>query len=538
MFAEAEQLYLQLIQSAPGLAAPRHMLGVIRAQQQRHAEALELIGSVLAEAPDDTLALSNYASALSALGRHQEALQCLDRALALQPSYPDALSNRGNALTGLGRFDEALASYDRAIAARPNFALAYKNRGDTCKAMGRIDAALTCYDAALAIDVRYFDAHYGRGVVLQMLGRYGDALEACDRALALEPAHAGVLNNRGGALRDLGHLEDALACFRGAAALEPSLAGPYYNQATSLLMMEDFAQGLPLYEWRKQPPMHVEARDYPQPLWTGREDIKDKTLLLYVEQGLGDAIHFWRYAPLIEARGARVLLSADTVLHRLLRSGSSTIGLVDLGATPPDFDFHIPLMSLPLALGTTRDSIPASKRYLAAERERVEYWARRIGGHGWRIGIAWQGNTAVQGSEGKTFPAAALKSIARIHGVRLINLQKNAGAEQLDCLPPGMAVEHYRGFDDGPDAFLDSAAMMENLDLVISSDTALAHLAGALGIETWLALKYVPEWRWFLRRNDSPWYPSLRLFRQKMPGDWTPVFAQMEAVLRERLAAV
>lgn len=537
MLAEAEQLYLQLIQSAPGLAAPRHMLGVIRAQQQRHSEALDLIGSVLAQTPDDTLALSNYASALSALGRHGEALQCLDKALVLLPGYPDALNNRGNALTGLGRFGEALASYDLAIAAQPNFALAHKNRGDACRAMGQIVAALACYDASLAIDPRYFEGHYARGVALQMMGRYGEALEACDRALALDPAHAGVLNNRGGALRDLGHLEEALDCFRRAVALEPSLAGAHYNQATSLLMMEDFTQGLPLYEWRKRLPLRVEARDYPQPLWTGREDIAGKTLLLYVEQGLGDAIHFWRYAPLIEARGARVLLAADTALHRLLRSGSSTIRLLDLDGALPDFDYHSPLMSLPLALGTTYGTIPASARYLAAEPERVRYWARRVGGHGWRIGIAWQGNTAVQGSEGKSFPVAALRSIARIHGVRLINLQKNAGAEQLEALPPGMAVEHYRGFDDGPDAFLDSAAMMENLDLVISSDTALAHLAGALGVETWLALKYVPEWRWFLGHKDSAWYPSLRLFRQKMPGDWTPVFAQMETALRQRLAA-
>jgi len=538
LFAEAEQLYLQLTQSAPGLTAPRHMLGVIRAQQKRHAEALDLIGSVLAETPNDTLALSNYAGVLSVLGRHQEALQCLDKVLAILPGYPDALNNRGNALTGLGRLNEALASYDLAIAAQPNFALAHKNRGDACRAMDQIAAALVCYDAALAIDPRYFDGHSARGMALQMLGRYGEALEAFDRALALQPGQAGVINNRGGALRDLGHLEDALACFRQAVALEPSLAGAHYNQATTLLMMEDFDQGWPLYEWRKQLPIRVEARDYSQPLWSGREDLKDKTVLVYVEQGLGDAIHFWRYAPLLEARGARIILATDAALHRLLRSGSSTIRLADLKNVPSGFDYHIPLMSLPLAMATKPDSIPALPRYLAADPQRVQYWGRRIGRHGWRIGIAWQGNTAVQGSEGKAFPVAALRSIARIHGVRLINLQKNAGAEQLGALPPGMVVEHYRDFDGGPDAFFDSAAIMENLDLVISSDTALAHLAGALGIEAWLALKHVPEWRWFLGRSDSPWYPSLRLFRQKMPGDWTPVFAQMESTLRERLASL
>ena len=258
-------------------------------------------------------------------------------------------------------------------------------------------------------------------------------------------------------------------------------------------------------------------RSFSQPLWTGADDINDKILFAYVRAGLGDAIQFYRYVVLAQARGARIILSVNDPLLPLLHSATPSVSSIGLEQVPERFDYHIPLMSMPLALGV---DIPATGRYLAADPARVAYWRERLGAKGFRIAIAWQGNTG-KGAEGKSFPLAALTRIAALPGIRLISLQKNEGAEQLMGLPLGMNVENFEGFDEGSGAFLDSAAILENCDLLISCDTGLAHVAGALGVANWIALKYVPDWRWFLNRSDTPWYPNTRLFRQTGPGDWT-----------------
>jgi len=277
-------------------------------------------------------------------------------------------------------------------------------------------------------------------------------------------------------------------------------------------------------------PEPMEARDYSQPLWDGTQDINGKTLFAYIEQGLGDTIQYYRYVGLVQARGAKVILSVPNPLIALLRSAMPQAELIGWGQLPPAFDFHIPLASIALAVGMRVETIPVADRYLSAEPERVARWKNKLGDHGFRIGVAWQGNQLIMGSEGKAFAVTALESISRLSGVRLIGLQKNAGSEQLDHLPAGMTVECY-DFDTGPDAFLDTAAMMKNCDLVITADTAPAHLAGALGVPAWVALKHVADWRWFLERADSPWYPSLRLFRQAATNDWASVFAAMQAEL-------
>jgi hypothetical protein len=366
-----------------------------------------------------------------------------------------------------------------------------------------------------------------------LLLRHGAALESYNCFLGFIPDHAEGWNNRGMALQNLTRLKEALESFRRAEALDPTLAQAPLNRGLCHLLMQDFAGGLPLYEWRKQMPAPMEARVYPAPLWTGAEDISGKTLFTYIEQGLGDAIQFYRYVGYAAARGAKVILSVPDNLIALLRSAAPRVALIGWGQVPAAFDFHIPLASIPLAVDMRVESIPAADHYLTAQPQRVAHWKEKLGSHGFRIGIAWQGNETIMGSEGKSFPVAALENIAQLPGVRLIRLQKNAGSEQLAQLPPGMKIESY-DFDEGPDAFLDTAAMMMACDLVISVDTAPVHLAGALGVPAWVALKHVPDWRWFLERDDSPWYPSLRLFRQSAMGDWAGVFAAMEAELTSR----
>jgi hypothetical protein len=376
-------------------------------------------------------------------------------------------------------------------------------------------------------------AHLNRGGELQFLLRYGEAVAAYDQALMLAPHFAPGWNDRGLALQQDGKFDAALESFRHAEMLDPTLAQALLNRGLCHLLLGDFASGLPLYEARKWMPAPMEARSYRQPLWTGAQDIAGKTLFAYVEQGLGDAIQFYRYVNFALARGARVILSVPDCLIAQLKNATPRVELIGWRQVPSAFDTHIPLASIPFAVGMRLETIPAADHYLTAEAARVAQWKEKLGSHGFRIGIAWQGLEQVMGSEGKSFPVAALESIARMEGVRLIGLQKNAGSEQLAHLPRGMVVERY-DFDDGPGAFLDTAAMMKVCDLVICADTAPVHLAGALGVPAWVALKQVPDWRWFLQRKDSPWYPSLRLFRQSRMGDWTSVFDAMQAALALR----
>jgi tetratricopeptide (TPR) repeat protein len=495
---EAERLYRQVLEAAPSSFVTRHMLGVLRAQSGAPAEALELIGS----------------------------------ALALKPDAPDALFNYGNVLKSCGRLDEALAAYDRALAVRPDYPAAQVARSETLNARGnslreagRFEDAMRCYDQALAVTPHYPDAVNNRAVALWSLNRFEEALVDFDAALALKPDYIEAHYNRGNALRDLLRLDEAKASYDRAIALDPGFAPACRNKGFCALLEGDFALGLPLYEWRKRLNPPIESRHYDQPLWTGREDIQRKTVFLYVEQGLGDTIQFYRFAAPLLARGAKVILSAQDRLLRLLSSAEPAVELIAAAAVPADFDYHIPLMSLPLALGLSAVSIAAPIPYLKAEPDRIAHWRDRIGKKGFKIGIAWHG--AQIGPPGRTMPLTSFHDLSRLPGVRLISLQKGPGAEQLDDL--AWVESLGPDFDTGPDAFLDSAAVMENLDLVITLDSALAHLAGALGRPAWVALRRVPDWRWFLDRSDSPWYPSMRLFRQKTEGDWAGVFAEMQS---------
>ncbi|MBV8403910.1 MAG: hypothetical protein JO203_06930, partial [Gammaproteobacteria bacterium] len=307
-------------------------------------------------------------------------------------------------------------------------------------------------------------------------------------------------------------------------------AGARFNAGVLQLQLGRFEAGWSLYDNR---PSALATAGWPQAWWRG-EDLRDKTLFVHCEQGLGDAIQFCRYLLLAEARGARVVLSLDDRLRRLLRGLSPTIRFVGPGEKPEHFDFHCPLLSLPGAFATTLETIPGMTRYLSAEPERVAVWRQRLGTEGFRIGICWQGNPNNAQDVGRSPPLEMFAPLAAIPGVRLISLQKYHGLEQLAAGPAGMSIEQLgEEFDSGPDAFIDTAAVMESLDLVISGDTAIVHLAGALGHPAWVALRHVPEWRWLLSGAYSPWYPTLRLFRQSHRGDWAGVFAAMRAALVE-----
>ena len=563
---EALERLQRAVSLKPDSAAAHRNLGAVLLRLERPREALVSYDRAIALEPDCAQTHATRASVLCGLQFYEEALAGFDRAIALQPLWPRLHSGRaatlalagrveqalvgyntairldsGNVaahreqatlLLALDRPDEALPSLDRAIALEPDNVHVHNDRGAALRALRRNAEALVSFDRALELNPQYLQACINRGPALQDLQRPEEALASCERAIALEPGCAAAHLNRGGALRDLNRLEEALESIERAMALDPDCAPARCNSGLLHLQLGRFASGWPLYEQR---PDGLAAANWPQPLWHGNESICDRTLFVHAEQGLGDTIQFCRYALLAEARGARVVLSVHRCLRRLIGRLSPTIRILEAGESPERFDLHCALLSLPRAFGTSIDTIPAMTRYLSAEPDRVARWRQRLGNEGFRVGICWQGNPRNAAEVGRSPPLAMFAPLAALPGVRLVSLQKHHGTEQLAALTAGTAVKELGDeFDSGADAFLDAAAVMESLDLIISSDTSIAHLAGALGRPTWLVLKHVPEWRWLMNREDSPWYPTMRLFRQSRRGDWQGVFAAVHGALVQR----
>jgi tetratricopeptide (TPR) repeat protein len=566
--AAAIDLISQSIATAPGVATAHFNLGIVLSGPGRFEEAIASYDSAIALRPDFAEAHYNRGSALAALRRFEETVASFDKAIALRADFADAYYNRGNALAALLRYEEAVASFGQAIALKPDYAIAHDNRGTALMKLGRFDDAMASYDKAIALKPDHAVPYYNRGNALKHLSFFEKAVASFDRAIALKPDYAEAYVNRGNALTDLQRLEEAVASFdkaialrpdfaeaydnRGKAltdlrrfeeaaasfdtaiALKPDYANAYFNRSNLELLAGDFSRGWRDFEWR--PSKTAIIGNYPQPLLAARADAQGKAVLVHWEQGLGDTIQFCRYAELLQEAGARVLFAPQARLHGLMASLGSAIELVDADDRSLSFDYHVPLMSLPLVFETVAETIPSKTPYLFANQGRVERWRERIGGQGFKIGICWQGASPFQTHRNRSFPVTYFEELAKIPGVRLISLQKGDGEDQLQTLPADMVVETLGDdFDTGADAFVDTAAVMQCLDLVITSDTSIAHLAGALGIQTWVALQFVPDWRWMLDRADSPWYPSMRLFRQAAPGNWGSVFAQIRTALADLL---
>ncbi|HXC57378.1 MAG TPA: tetratricopeptide repeat protein [Rhizomicrobium sp.] len=563
----AAALYGVILQADPTHFAAAHMLGALHLQRSQFEPAERQLRRALQLDPYAADALNNLGLALRHLDRLDEALDAYDRAIALRPNYAQAFCNRGNALRLLKRPDEALAAYDRAVALDPAYADAYYNRGGLLEELQRWDDAVAAYEIALALRPGFPQALNNLGNALRAVCRYDEALDAYDRALALAPGYAEALTNRGNVQRDLQRYGEALASHEQALALRPDLAEAFNNRGSVHHAMRLFAQAKRDYRHTLAlSPHHMEARSslgltqlllgeweegwenyelrfrkrqnaarrpaHPASQWAG-EALAGKHILLYGEQGFGDVIQFVRFVPLLQSLGARVTVMAHRRLHRLLATVAADVAFVDAVSPAQEFDFQSALMSLPRALGVRAHTVPAPARYLKADAQRSEVWRTRLGEHGFKVGLAWQGNPAGTVDNGRSVPLHEFQPLSGIARVRLVSLQKNHGVEQLDRRPAGMTVETPGfDFDDGADAFLDTAAMMMNLDLVVTSDTSIAHLAGALGRPVWIALKQVPDWRWLLDRADSPWYPSARLFRQSQVGDWAGVARDMTAALR------
>ena len=498
---------------------------------KRYDEALASYELAIHLRPDFAAAYFNRGNVLQALSRYDEALASYDRSLALRPEHAAAHSNRGNVLQMLKRYDEALASYDRALAVQADFALAHYNRGNVLQDLNRYDEALASYDRALAVRPDFAEALSNRGNVLQRLKRFVDAMASYDRALASRPDFAEAFSNRGAALQELKRHEEALASYERATEASPKYADAHYNQALCRLLLGDFDRGWEKYEWRWQvDQLRNSKRSFTQPLWLGQNEIAAKTILLYAEQGFGDTIQFCRYVPLVAARAARVILEVQRPLKELMSGLAGATHVVSRGEPLPHFDVQCPLLSLPLAFRTRLESIPATVPYLRAPPDDVTNWNTRLGpGSRPRIGLAWSGLPTHKNDHNRSIPLSALLSLLEVDAT-FVSVQKDVRREDAATL---QARSDLRYFGDALKNFSDTAALISNLDLVIAIDTSVAHLAAALAKPVWVLLPFAPDWRWLLDRDDSPWYPTARLFRQDDTHTWDGVIARVRAALRD-----
>jgi tetratricopeptide (TPR) repeat protein len=506
-------------------------LGLAVEMLGRPLEALAYFDQASALRPDLPPAHYNRAGTLRDLGRLEEALAAYDRAIGLQPDFVQAHVNRAVVLEGLGRLDDALAGHDRAIALEPDAARSHYNRGGILRLLKRPAEALASYDRAIALDPDFAAAHANRAVVLEDLKRLDEALAGHDRAIALRP-DAATYYNRGSILKDLKRLDEAIASFDRAIALQPDYANAYTNRGFCRLLQGDWTRGLPDYEFR-QTNLRLGLDPARQLTPAKLDTLQGKKVLVLYEIGLGDTIQYCRYLPFLAARGAGLLLSVQKTLRALISTLDVPCQFVDSADPALDYDYWVNIISLHYLFHEETKDVLWRAPYLSADPERRSYWQDRLGGEGFKIAVCWRSAGRVE-IFSKAFPPSALGGVARLPSVRLISVNKEDVRQEVE----GLAIE-YLGpdFDAAPDAFADTAAVMKACDLVICCDTAAAHLAGALACPVWVALKYVPDCRWLLDREDTPLYPTMRLFRQAAPDDWDSVFRVMEKELMTMLRA-
>lgn len=527
--SEAEQIYRQLLAAYPGHSDSLHLLGVIACQAGRQDIALDLIRQAIAISPEIALYHSNLGSMLQELGRPDEALECYRRALYLDPDFPEAYYNLGSALQRQGCLDEAAACYRRALELKPAYPEACLGLGTMLKEQGRLEEAVGCLGRALDLQPDLAEAHLNMADALRELGRLEAAVACYRKVVDLKPDLAEAHNNLGAAHMRQGWLDDAVACFRRAVELKPDSGEAHANLGMALLARGDMAAGWQEYEWRwKTPEMLKDRRYFVQPQWRG-EPAKGRTLLIHAEQGFGDTLQFCRYALLAVARGLRVVLEVPKPLVRLLRGLPTIARVVAEGEKLPPFDLHCPMLSLPLAFGTVVANIPSAPSYLHANAVKAAGWQGRLGrtiGQGPRIGLVWAANRRVHGTAlvGRSLDPNGLAPLFAVPGVRFLSLQKDGPAAPADA----PLIDFMGEMED----FADTAALIANLDLVVSVDTAVAHLAAAMGRPVWLLDRFDSCWRWRLGQHDSPWYPTMRLYRQPHPGAWDAVLAEVASDLR------
>jgi tetratricopeptide (TPR) repeat protein len=594
--ARAGQLYHEILSVDARNAAAWHLLGLVQHAKGESAAAIESIGRAIQLDGAQAAFHNNLAEVYRSLGNSAAAIRAYRAALGLNPRLTQAEKNLGALLQSQSQLAEAIACYRRALAIEPHDANTLCNLGSALSEQDHADQAMECFRRALEYDAELAEAHFNSGTILQKQGhlaaaaacyqsairgkpdcvgahinlgtiyksqyRLNEAIECYQRALEFQPDFAEALNNLGNVFKLQGRITEAAICYERTLQIKPDDLQARYNRGLVRLAMGNLADGWPDYECRYELP-EVAKRSFTKPRWQG-EELDGRVLLVHAEQGMGDTLQFIRYVPLLAREGGKIVVEvAEALVPLLARSDlGASVRLVGQGTTLPDFDCHVPLLSLPGIFGTTLENIPDRVPYLSADPALVEHWRGKLEAGGrrpqaggrknslpssaglrpaassqFKVGIAWQGSTTYRADRLRSIAVARFAPLAQ-DGVELVSLQKEPGSEQLAEIADSFRVRDLgEAFDREHGAFMDTAAVMQCLDLVVTSDTSIAHLAGGLGVAVWVALPLSPDWRWLVEREDSPWYPTMRLFRQTSFDDWSPVFERMATELRRRIAA-
>jgi len=529
---------------APDFAVAHYNLGNAYATLGRHEDAMLSLGHAVRLLPGDASAHNNLGNALHALDRHAEAVESFRRALKIRPGHAGAHNNLGMSLNALGDEAGALAQFRAAVKTEPRFVAAHFNLANSLDAAGQHREAIASFESALALQPRFAPALFGLGNALAAVGRHDEALGPLERAVGVDPKFALAWLALGTVHHALGRCEAAARAFDEALRVRPELAVAHLNRAIAWLTTGDLRRGLPEYEWRLHPSLRDDAAatepaqpvpDSTLPRWHG-EPLDGRTLLILAEQGFGDTLQFVRFLPLVAARnaGSRIVLEVQPQLLPLIAASelAARVTLIAQGAPRPPADLYCPLLSLPLALGMTLDDLPARTPYLSAPAAHRRKWRGSLGGQAKRkIGIAWSGR--IQKQENRTLPLEALAPLFALEGIDWIVLQPHLSEAEHAALDAHQHARSIHRLGAKVDDFADTAAVIERLDAVVSVDTSIAHLAGALDAKLWVMLPFAADWRWFTDADDSPWYRRAKLVRQPRPGAWAEVVDAIARDLRE-----
>lgn len=535
--ADADSLYQHIVGQIPNEPNALHTLGVLAHQAGQNEFAEDLVARAIALAPRDSEYHENLGIILAARERWADAAAAFERAVEIDPTVAETCLHAAHALRRTGRAAEAMARYRQAIALKPDLIAAHNNLGNLLRESGRIEEAIASYRKAIELRPDYVEAQNNLASALLETAAPQQAIEHYKHALAIRPDSPHLHDNLGKAHRATGNVPASIAAHEQAISLKPDFADAHWNLSLMLLLSGQFERGWDEYEWRwTVPEFRSPRRQFRQPQWIG-QPLKGKRILLHAEQGFGDTIQFCRYAPLVAQLGGRVFLECPPELRRLLQTLPGVEQLVATGEPLPEFDVHSPLLSLPRVFRTRLETIPNFVPYLQASPAQSAHWKHRVPlpKDQLRVGLVWSGSAANPNDRVRSIPLRMLAPLLDAPGVRFYSLQTGPAARQArDAAGEFKSVVTTDAFED----FADTASLIAKLDLIISVDTAVAHLAGAMAVPTWVLLPSAPDWRWLLDRQDNPWYPTVRLFRQVNRDNWESVVRIVAAELRTVAAEV
>ena len=541
---EAIEAFMKALSLNPQHADIYYYLGLALQNRGENDEAIEAYTRALSLNPNYAEAYNNLGVALFNKGEIHQAIEVFIKALSIDPNYADAYYNLGNALQDTHKIDHAITAYEKALLLNPNYVDDYNNLGVALRAQGKMEEAVEIFTKALSIDPQHAGVYNNFGTVLKAQGKLDKAIEAYTKALSLNPNYVDAYNNLGNALHDKGLIDEAMEAYAKALSLNPDHKDASWNQSLSLLLSGNLLEGFKLYEyrWDVEGSLKKFRRNFSQPLWLGEEDIRGKTVLIHSEQGLGDTLQFCRYIEMVANLGAHVIFEVQKPLTRLFQNFKGVSTLIEKGLPIPAFDYHCPLLSLPCAFHTSLTSVPDKNPYIEVERTFVDHWKEKLGeSRALRVGLVWNGGFRANQPDlwytnnRRNIPLELIVKLNRAD-VDFYSLQKGEPAEgELKRRSHELwKSDNLFNYMDDVEDFADTAGLISQLDLIIAVDTSTAHLAAAMGKPVWLLNRFDTCWRWMLHREDSPWYPTLTLFRQSSFGDWEGVIQNV----RDRLDAL